>query len=510
MKKICFMVVIVLLLVGLSGCNALQDAVKANNVTKVQKEVNSKSVNSLNEEGETALHIACKNGNKDIVKILLDNNANVNIASKKKETPIFSAVRTGNIDILKMLLNKNADLTITNLFGNDIYKTAVIENKFYIIKYLLDTKGENNIYLTKNNQKETLLHLLAKSGNDEIFEKTIDVFSLETFKEMDSQDTSVIYYALEGCSLETNTKLFQKGVTLGDLTKQTQKKENALYFAARNKNVANIIDICVKQGMVIDQSTLDTENTNKYGIFHEAAKSGNIGALDYLIKNYNTQIDKVNSAKYQILYLAYSFPDTKLLDFCIENKADINIVFPDLRDALDLAVATKNIELINHTMKAGYKLESKSEDSKKRILNYLSDSFDVEIGKQILTLPYDFEVVKNNYARGKLYDLKHICYEAYGEETINSLCVKKAMENYKKEINSINAILAIKSVSIGAAQVNAQNKTYKSKAEGKSTYTEYKVEEKQESKEETAELQKLKAEINKRLKILKEKYPNLS
>jgi ankyrin repeat protein len=83
-------------------------------------------INETDTNGETALMAACKKGNKDIVKLLLEKGADVNIRKyKNNRTALMFACRSGNIDIINELLIKGAGKTINdeNLDG----KTVLME-----------------------------------------------------------------------------------------------------------------------------------------------------------------------------------------------------------------------------------------------------------------------------------------------------------------------------------------------------------------------------------------------
>ena len=49
---------------------------------------------------ETPLHKAVQQDQKDMVKILLENGASINERNKYKETPLHKAVRNGNLDVV--------------------------------------------------------------------------------------------------------------------------------------------------------------------------------------------------------------------------------------------------------------------------------------------------------------------------------------------------------------------------------------------------------------------------
>lgn len=66
----------------------------------------SNDVDILNEDGQTALHIAAKEGFEDMVKLLIDNKADINKEDKKSNTPLHYAVNKGYRKIVKILLEK--------------------------------------------------------------------------------------------------------------------------------------------------------------------------------------------------------------------------------------------------------------------------------------------------------------------------------------------------------------------------------------------------------------------
>ena len=57
------------------------------------------TLDCVNMEGDTALHIACRQGHVNIVKLLLDNGANMTVCNTQSQTCLESAVRAGNSDV---------------------------------------------------------------------------------------------------------------------------------------------------------------------------------------------------------------------------------------------------------------------------------------------------------------------------------------------------------------------------------------------------------------------------
>src|SRR5947199_339475 len=64
-----------------------------------------------NLNGQTSLSWAAENGHVDVVKLLLNANANIEAADKKGPMPLISwAAKKGHVEVVKLLLNANANI----------------------------------------------------------------------------------------------------------------------------------------------------------------------------------------------------------------------------------------------------------------------------------------------------------------------------------------------------------------------------------------------------------------
>ena len=122
---------------------------------------NDASVDSMNNpSGITPLFIAAQNGYTEIVKILLEYNANINLHTDIGNkayyyTPLLLAIENGQKEIVKLLLENNALQTVKMKTGEEIgildwLKTnKIIANKNEIITLLNQFQNIN----TDSNQK---------------------------------------------------------------------------------------------------------------------------------------------------------------------------------------------------------------------------------------------------------------------------------------------------------------------------------------------------------------------
>jgi ankyrin repeat protein len=131
--------------------------------------VNSRTNPDSTEQGETPLHIAVKNGNKEITKFLLDKGADVNIGDKYEATPLHFACRNGDGYIARMLVEFGGDLTIKAIDGRtplDACKTNELRIdliKDYIEKLARDKKLNlpKGSGLSRTNDDESIKKALA-------------------------------------------------------------------------------------------------------------------------------------------------------------------------------------------------------------------------------------------------------------------------------------------------------------------------------------------------------------
>lgn len=131
---------------------------------------------------ETALHLAVENNNYNLVKLLLDNNANVNIRNSRGETPLHVACINSVCNRTKIvyeLINHGANLEARDKDGltplmyaaranNGKYVNALMLNKAYA--YAQDNEGNTALHYAAQKKdiegKSHALRFLLRRGVD--------------------------------------------------------------------------------------------------------------------------------------------------------------------------------------------------------------------------------------------------------------------------------------------------------------------------------------------------------
>src|SRR5262249_16338051 len=113
--------------------------------------------------GATALGLAADNkGHKDQVDLLLDYKANPNLQFPNRQTALVMAVRNQEPEVVKLLLDRGADPNQKDQDGNAVLLLAVWGDQSEIAKALLAHKADPNVRSPSDGS--TALHSTVRAG----------------------------------------------------------------------------------------------------------------------------------------------------------------------------------------------------------------------------------------------------------------------------------------------------------------------------------------------------------
>jgi ankyrin repeat protein len=97
-----------------------------------------------NASQQTALMFAAKtNDNTDIIRMLVDRNANANARDNQRKTVLMYAAENQNDQIVNYLIRAGASTGATDIYNQDALIIAAKENNRYAVTQLLQTPGIN-------------------------------------------------------------------------------------------------------------------------------------------------------------------------------------------------------------------------------------------------------------------------------------------------------------------------------------------------------------------------------
>ena len=129
------------------------------------------NINYRNENGWSALHYACDEGNLKIVEILIKANIDINLKNNDKKTSLHISAFRGYFDITKLLIENGADLNALDNEKNLPIHLCASNGHNELLSYLLEKKF--TYILSKNLYGNTPLDLAKNKETKAILEKYI-------------------------------------------------------------------------------------------------------------------------------------------------------------------------------------------------------------------------------------------------------------------------------------------------------------------------------------------------
>ena len=160
-----------------AGITSLMSAVISGDIDGVKffAKSGAELVNQKNIGGATPLLLACREGNLEIAKILIDNGANINATDNEGWTPLMRAALAGKKDVVDLLMTKDTQAAAVNSIGESAIFHATSSDcneclssmfrKFNFIKFmdisLLKNQLTDSFTIAKNHDNQVAQNILS-------------------------------------------------------------------------------------------------------------------------------------------------------------------------------------------------------------------------------------------------------------------------------------------------------------------------------------------------------------
>ncbi|XP_074893920.1 ankyrin-2 isoform X20 [Buteo buteo] len=310
-----------------NGLNALHLAAKEGHVGLVQELLERGSaVDSATKKGNTALHIASLAGQAEVVKVLVKEGANINAQSQNGFTPLYMAAQENHIEVVKYLLENGANQSTATEDGFTPLAVALQQGHNQAVAILLenDTKGKVrlpalHIAARKDDTKSAAL-LLQNDHNADVQSKMMVNRTTES-------GFTPLHIAAHYGNVNVATLLLNRGAAV-DFT--ARNGITPLHVASKRGNT-NMVKLLLDRGGQIDAKTRDGLTP-----LHCAARSGHDQVVELLLERGAPLLARTKNGL-SPLHMAAQGDHVECVKHLLQHKAPVDDVTLDYLTALHVA-----------------------------------------------------------------------------------------------------------------------------------------------------------------------------
>ncbi|OCT99880.1 hypothetical protein XELAEV_18005665mg [Xenopus laevis] len=310
-----------------NGLNALHLAAKEGHIDLVQELLERRSaVDSATKKGNTALHIASLAGQADVVKILVKQGANINAQSQNGFTPLYMAAQENHLDVVKYLLETGANQSTATEDGFTPLAVALQQGHNQVVAILLenDTKGKVrlpalHIAARKDDTKSAAL-LLQNDHNADVQSKMMVNRTTES-------GFTPLHIAAHYGNVNVATLLLNRGAAV-DFT--ARNGITPLHVASKRGNT-NMVKLLLDRGGQIDAKTRDGLTP-----LHCAARSGHDPVVELLLERGAPLLARTKNGL-SPLHMAAQGDHVECVKHLLQHKAPVDDVTLDYLTSLHVA-----------------------------------------------------------------------------------------------------------------------------------------------------------------------------
>uniref|UniRef100_A0A3P9L3T8 Ankyrin 1, erythrocytic a n=1 Tax=Oryzias latipes TaxID=8090 RepID=A0A3P9L3T8_ORYLA len=258
-----------------NGLNALHLASKEGHVKMVLELLHNGIVlETTTKKGNTALHIAALAGQEQVVTELVNYGTNVNAQSQKGFTPLYMAAQENHLEVVKFLLENGANQSIPTEDGFTPLAVALQQGHENVVALLISygTKGKVRLpalhIAARNDDTRTAAVLLQNDPNPDVLSKT---------------GFTPLHIAAHYENLNVAQLLLNRGANVNFTPKNGI---TPLHIASRRGNVI-MVRLLLDRGAQIDAKTKVSLSIfqDELTPLHCAARNGHFRIIEILLDN---------------------------------------------------------------------------------------------------------------------------------------------------------------------------------------------------------------------------------
>ena len=331
------------------GFSPLMFSIKNNNFEAVKLLVES-GANVNDKKGmANSLMFACSYGFLEIIEYLIEQGSKINITDNEGNTLLMIASKEGELRVVKFLLSKDIDVNSINKNGNNALMYAILSNHLEVAKTLIKNGIDINAY---NKEGTTSLMLAVQYKRYNIIDELLSNSKIDINK-IDFDGYTALMY---GCLIEDiKAVAFLINDKRTNLNKTSHDNESALIIAVK-KNNEDITTLLLSKMANVKIKNIKGENA-----FKVAAINGNFEIakiiLDYSsIEDISYDSNLIESYKKNILKLEQEIIDEK------NSNIKINLNLNDPKIIEEIKSKIHQLEDIKNEIKNDVDIKEEPDD----------------------------------------------------------------------------------------------------------------------------------------------------
>ena len=136
-------------------------------VEKMPQPTLTLAVESSDDYGTTLLHVAARNGHRDVAKVLIDSGAPVDTMDKSGTTALHVAAKNGYERVIEVLVNAGATVDTEDMYGWTPLSSALLKDYSNVVRYLINI-GNADRSKVKYQFQNRLATLLIEEDSAEV------------------------------------------------------------------------------------------------------------------------------------------------------------------------------------------------------------------------------------------------------------------------------------------------------------------------------------------------------